>query len=466
MKKSMNIKRQLAILVTAFAVATPAALIGLTVVLNHSASTTRNILSASRQRNDDLFALISSVADAQGFAQQLMREKDPDKIEKLMGEAKVATERARAKVDGTAGADGEISAAFHALREANEKSVEALLIGDYGQAQQRVIEESNPAFARLFEAIGKVRDEASRQEQAVVQEAESASSRAHVAIFGAVAAVLGVLIFFSVIVMRRVHRALTQAVTELTNASDGTAGAAAQVSSSAQALAQGASEQAASLEETSATSEEINSMTRQNAENARRATSQMSQAVQLVDEANSRLSEMVRSMNDINASSDKVSKIIQTIDEIAFQTNILALNAAVEAARAGEAGMGFAVVADEVRNLAQRCAKAARDTAVLITESIAKSNDGKAKLHEVSDAMAAITRNAHEVKALIEEIRVGSEEQANGIEQVSRAIVQMEQVTQAAAANAEESAAASEELSSQAASMKETVTRLFRLVGD
>ena len=143
-----------------------------------------------------------------------------------------------------------------------------------------------------------------------------------------------------------------------------------------------------------------------------------------------------------HASSDKISKIIKTIDEIAFQTNILALNAAVEAARAGEAGMGFAVVADEVRNLAQRCAQAAKDTAGLIEESIAKSNDGKPKLDQVAKAIAAITEDSGKVKTLVDEVSLGSQEQARGLEQISKAIAQMEQVTQKTAASAEERSAA------------------------
>jgi methyl-accepting chemotaxis protein/methyl-accepting chemotaxis protein-1 (serine sensor receptor) len=148
--------------------------------------------------------------------------------------------------------------------------------------------------------------------------------------------------------------------------------AASQVASSSQTLAQGASEQAASLEETAASSAEITSMTRKNAENSQAAASVMAEVDQRVSEGNRTLVEMVESMQQITGSSDKISKIIKVIDEIAFQTNILALNAAVEAARAGEAGMGFAVVADEVRNLAQRSAQAAKDTAGLIEESIAR----------------------------------------------------------------------------------------------
>jgi methyl-accepting chemotaxis protein/methyl-accepting chemotaxis protein-1 (serine sensor receptor) len=170
-------------------------------------------------------------------------------------------------------------------------------------------------------------------------------------------------------------------------------------------------------------------------------------------------------MASIQASSQQVAKIIKTIDEIAFQTNILALNAAVEAARAGEAGMGFAVVADEVRNLAQRSAQAAKDTAGLIEESIGKAQDGNHKVEQVAASISGITGSIASVKGLVDEVSVASRQQAQGIDQVSQAIAQMEKVTQTTAATAEESAAASEELSAQAAEAMAVIGRLKTLVG-
>ena len=191
----------------------------------------------------------------------------------------------------------------------------------------------------------------------------------------------------------------------------------------------------------------------------------MTETAHRVEDANHNLEEMVQSMKEINSSSEKISKIIRVIDEIAFQTNILALNAAVEAARAGEAGMGFAVVADEVRNLAHRSAQAAKDTAALIEESIAKSNEGNKKLQLVAGSIQQVTGSATQVKVLVDEVDVGSQEQSRGIEQIATAVTQMETVTQRSAASAEESAAASEELAAQAQALHDIVERVRQLVG-
>jgi methyl-accepting chemotaxis protein len=264
--------------------------------------------------------------------------------------------------------------------------------------------------------------------------------------------------------VRRVGRSLKTAVVELEKTSESVSGASGQVAASSQQLAQGASEQAASLEETSASAQEISSMAQRNTENSESATREMAQVDREVRDGNGYLADMVASMQEINSSSEKVSRIIKVIDEIAFQTNILALNAAVEAARAGEAGMGFAVVADEVRGLAQRSAQAAKDTAVLIEESLSKSKEGAAKLSRVAQVFERITGSTGKVKILIDEVSCGSREQTSGIDQVAQAIHQMERVTQQNAASAEQGAAAGNELNGQASSLNETVQRITTVV--
>jgi methyl-accepting chemotaxis protein/methyl-accepting chemotaxis protein-1 (serine sensor receptor) len=281
-------------------------------------------------------------------------------------------------------------------------------------------------------------------------------------VFVAIAlAVVGVVSF----IVRKVVSQLRTIASSLSDGASQIAAGSGQVSSSSQTLAQGASEQASSLEETSASAEEITSMTRQNASNTSQVADLMNTVDHRVSEGNSTLAAMVASMKQINDSSGKISKIIKVIDEIAFQTNILALNAAVEAARAGEAGMGFAVVADEVRNLAQRSAQAAKDTASLIEESITTSNEGSTQLQKVAEVVGSITEAANKVKVLVDEVNIGSQDQAKGIEEIARSLSEMDKVTQGTAAAAEESASASEQMSAQAQALSHIVDELRTMAG-
>ncbi|HTX77141.1 MAG TPA: methyl-accepting chemotaxis protein [Terracidiphilus sp.] len=283
------------------------------------------------------------------------------------------------------------------------------------------------------------------------------------ALLSVVALLVG--IGLSWVMVRMLNRQLKRVASDLGENASQIFAAAAQVSSSSQSLARGASDQAASIEETSASGEEINSMARKNAGSCHSMSELVSEAQGLVSSANRKLEEMVVSMDTINESSAKISKIIKVIDEITFQTNILALNAAVEAARAGEAGAGFAVVAGEVRNLAQRSTQAAKDTASLIEESIAKSNEGKVKVAEVAGAISAVTADFDKIKVLVDEVDHGSQEQSRGLDHVAKAITQMEQLTQTTAAGAEESAAAAAELNAQSDSLKGVVLEMNQLIG-
>ena len=276
---------------------------------------------------------------------------------------------------------------------------------------------------------------------------------------------LALALLMSIGITRGITKQLKMVIDGLTKGSEHVVAASAEVSSASQSLAEGSSSQASSLEETSSSLEEMASMTKQNADNSRQADNLMKEANHVIKKANDSMEELITSMEDITQASEDTSKIIKTIDEIAFQTNLLALNAAVEAARAGEAGAGFAVVADEVRNLAMRAADAARNTAGLIESTVKKIKDGSGLVNKTNAAFLEVAKSASKVGELVGEITAASQEQAQGIEQINKAVVEIDRVTQKNSANAEESASASEEMSAQAKQMKGIVNQLVVMVG-
>jgi len=266
-------------------------------------------------------------------------------------------------------------------------------------------------------------------------------------------------------IFRTVIKPIQQVMGELSNTSQELASASAQLTHSSQTLSSDASEQASSVEETSASLEEMSSMIQSTAKNAQDAKSLTSET-RLVAETSSRtMVEMVEAMAEIDSSSAEVAKILKNIDEIAFQTNILALNAAVEAARAGEAGAGFAVVADEVRSLAQRSAAAAKETAEKIEAAIASSRQGSQCNTRVGESLTLISEKVKATDVLAGEIAAAAREQAQGIEQINLALLQMEKVSQNNASNAEESASAAIQVDAQGEVLNDLMGRLRQLVG-
>jgi methyl-accepting chemotaxis protein len=269
---------------------------------------------------------------------------------------------------------------------------------------------------------------------------------------------------FVVFIVKGTNNVLKRVASALNGASNNVAAAAGEVTSASQSLAEGASEQAASLEETSASLEEIDSQSKRNAELAEDARSLADDTRSATELGAKQMTEMSGAMNDIKVSSDNIAKIIGTIDDIAFQTNILALNAAVEAARGGEAGAGFAVVAEEVRNLAQRSAQAARETAGKIDDSIQKSAKGVELSVRVSQGLNDIAEKAKKMNGLVNEIASSSKQQTDGLAQVSTAMSSMDKVTQSNASSAEETASSAQELNNQSVTMLDNVRDLLRLV--
>jgi len=353
-----------------------------------------------------------------------------------------------------------------------DNKAEVGLVSTSVSIYQRAFEEmvslkeiQHAAEARMVETargVQKICDEvrADLKAKMVVQ----ITSSMRIMIMGALTAILfGVCVSF--LIVRGITRVLSSAIAGLNQGASEVAAASEQISKSSQFLAQGACEQAASIEETSASLEEVSSMTRSNAGTAIQANEFIRTTNAETEKANESMDVLILSMTEISKAGEETAKIIKTIDEIAFQTNLLALNAAVEAARAGEAGAGFAVVAEEVRNLAMRAARAAGSTTELIEDITKKVTEGSERVAKTHAAFAKVAEGSKKLVALMGEITVASNEQAQGLQQVNVAVSEMDKVVQHNAANAEQSASASEELSAQAQQMKSMVNQLVALVG-
>lgn len=287
---------------------------------------------------------------------------------------------------------------------------------------------------------------------------------ANIILFITIVFSFGLLTALGLMISKMITGPISKAVGELESGAEQVSAAAGQLSSASEQLAAGTSEQAASVQETSSTLEETSSMVHQNRENTQQAASLAKQAKHYAEQSDAEMKKMSVSMTDLKNSSHEIAKVIKVIDEIAFQTNILSLNAAVEAARAGDAGKGFAVVAEEVRNLAQRSAQAAKDTAIMIESNISLS-DGSADIaKKVQESVESIGQEATKVSDLLDEIAVATNEQEQGVEQINKAVAQMEEALSSSAQTAEESASASHALSDQAINVKDIVNTLIALV--
>jgi len=353
---------------------------------------------------------------------------------------------------------------INALVQTYQKIFEAMAAAPQAEEMQFASQLPKPtteAEVILHELYERAIEDASQHEFAARGRAKSFSWLA--LIVSAVAMVSGVALAF--FLSRGISTSLKQVSHTLNDGADQVAAAAGEVSSSSQSLAEGASQQAASVEETSASLEEVGAMIKQDADNAKQADDLMKEANKVILSADESMKKLTASMQEISTASTQTQKIVKTIDEIAFQTNLLALNAAVEAARAGEAGAGFAVVADEVRNLAMRAAEAAKNTSNLIEGTVQKINTGSALVRETGESFYIAAQSTNRIGTIITEMAGAASQQASAIIQVTKAIHEIDTVTQSNAAAAQQSAASSEELSAQAEIMKGSVGHLLAMVG-
>ncbi|MBA2880511.1 methyl-accepting chemotaxis protein [Desulfosalsimonas propionicica] len=323
------------------------------------------------------------------------------------------------------------------------------------------LEYMEAGFGRLNKVIAINEEIAEKEVSGAISQSGALKTLNLFAMIAGVILALGL----GLLLTRSISAPIRRIVDGLSTGAGQVSSASSQVASSSQSQAEGASEQASSLEQTSSSLEEMAAQTKQNADNADQADNAVRETAQVVDKGVASMEKMNDAINEIKESASETSKIIKTIDDIAFQTNLLALNAAVEAARAGEAGKGFAVVAEEVRNLAQRSAEAAQNTSELIEKSQKNADNGVNVADEVAGQLNSIKQSAEKMGSLIGEIAAASKEQAQGIDQVNTGVSEMDRVVQQNAADAEESASASEELSSQASEMEKMVAELEAMVG-
>lgn len=368
--------------------------------------------------------------------------------------------------------DAEDRRLFDAIRKAHndvattrERMIQLSREGNFKEHDRLSNEVQQPNRTRLLEAISAA---AAYNDMTGRRDAESGKAAVVVAKRSFQTAVFASVIIAALLAwltLGATRRTLKSVSSDLNRGAMQTAATASQVAISSHSLSTGASEQAAAVEETSASLEEMLSMVRTTADNAQKAKQLASEARTLAESGQVTVTAMLEAMGQIGNAGQDVAKIVKNIDEIAFQTNILALNAAVEAARAGEAGAGFAVVADEVRSLAQRSAAAARETAEKIDAAIASTRRGRQCSAEVERSLVEISEKVVATDQVVGEIATAAREQAQGITQIGSAITQIDRISQSNSATAEQSASAAEELNQQAEALRDSVNQLQQLAG-
>lgn len=439
------------------------------------------------------YSLLEHINATQAALQTLLQTDDADRMENAIATAQEQHD-AVAKLLVSAGSEAKpITTAFEQLAAVRKAVIDKVLTGQVSLANEHFLGDYASQHSAVLHAVHEYQEAAERTVQTEIQQQTASShSRARWQIAG-IGMALILLAGIGWDLRARIVRQLQNMATALGSAADHLVGSSAQFSTTSESLAHDSSIQAASLETTSASLDEMAQVTRSTAESADKgqglaqetlaaagtSTTRLQGMMRLLHEVRSAVTEMQGAVQAMQTSSADVARTLAGIDEIAFQTNILALNAAVEAARAGEAGRGFAVVAAEVRNLAQRSAQTARETATRIQDCIDTSRSGALTCEKVVGSLGEMTRNSTEVErgfadiasrvsavnALMRQIADSAREQDQGIQQVRSAVVQIDGITQANAATAHESATAAAALKTQAEQMNTSVAELRSMVG-
>jgi methyl-accepting chemotaxis protein len=460
-----NIPRQLILLVSSAAVA-----IAVAAALCYYSSweifqDSNSMATTTMAKLDNSYDLLERISTDMSGLQQLLRLDDPDAIEKAVKDLDASQKQSVALLGACGDDAAAVKVKLEALVTDEQKVVAQFIKGQNARAYDDFLHKVAPQCATVLEEVRKFHQgvqSVAREKLAGGEGRMKFRLRWQTA---ALTAVLLGLLWAGLRLKKRIATGLLAVASQLQETSRISTESAGQVLVTSQQLAEGASEQAAAIEQTSSSLEEMASMTKRNSENAQKANQLTRRAREAADQGTGQMQAMKSAMEAIKGSSDDIAKIIRTIDEIAFQTNILALNAAVEAARAGEAGMGFAVVAEEVRSLAQRSAQAAKETSAKIQGALTRTGQGVQISGQVAAVLDEILAQIHQVDDLVAEVANASREQTQGIAQINTAVEQVDKVTQSNAASAEEAAAAAQELNSQATAMKQSVDELMQLVG-